>query len=662
MEKFIEQVFSKQSPLHSIIDTYEERSEQTQMAQAVLQALKQKEKLFVEAGTGVGKSLAYLLPIGLWVKEKKEKVLISTYTKILQNQLIKKDIPILKEILGLAQNDKEDEINCAVIFGQENYVCRRRMASVVNHGLFDTPYEFSELEQFQRWLDKNQTGIIPEYPLMLGRLAQKIGRDGDNCKYKKCPHYDNCYYFRARNEWFKADILIANHFLFFANVEAGYMILPKFDSVIFDEAHRLEEVASNFFGIEISNFGIHRLLNSIHNPTSDTGILAHIKINNAVQRGIDKMITEAHQIVDGMFTQFRNLIPIQANKIRIKRPPTIENSTDKIFASLITELLESKKDNDDDDLDLELKSLVKRLETYRQGIDEFLKADDKNSVYWIDTNIPTSKRSPIIYLQSVLIDIAQLFQTKVADKIPSLIFTSATLTVSKDFGFIKNRLGLKEAKTLLLHSPFDFGKQAVLYIPTDLPMPTDEKRFYQSVANTIDKILALSKGRALVLFTSFDSLQKTYDLVDKSMFEFLVQGQESVFELLERFKKDISSVLFATQSFWQGVDVPGEALSCLIIVRLPFDVPDDPRLEGICEQLRKNQQEPFSTYQLPNAVLRFRQGFGRLIRNKQDRGVVCVLDKRIVLRDYGKSFIYSLPKNLPMTFTIEAIRDFFQHE
>jgi ATP-dependent DNA helicase DinG len=325
MEKFIEQIFSKQSPLHSIINNYEERIEQRDMALAVYQALKNKEKLFVEAGTGVGKSLAYLLPIGLWVKEKKEKVLISTYTKILQNQLIKKDIPILKQILHPAQsdnkrkvqNDKEnnDDIHCAVIFGQENYVCRRRMASVLNHGLFDTPYEFSELEEFQKWLNKTGSGIIPEYPLILGRLAQKIGRDGDNCKFKKCPYYDNCYYFQARNEWFKADILIANHFLFFSNVEASYMILPKFDAVVFDEAHRLEEVAANFFGIEISNFGIHRLLNSIHNPAANAGILAHIKINNAVGRELDKMISEAHQTVDGMFTQFRNLIPIQAIKI-----------------------------------------------------------------------------------------------------------------------------------------------------------------------------------------------------------------------------------------------------------------------------------------------------------------------------------------------------------
>jgi len=659
MEKFIETVFSNKSSLYSILDNYEERTEQRDMAKSVYQALKENCRLFVEAGTGVGKSLAYLLPVSLWAKENNKKVLISTYTKILQNQLIKKDILILKEILRLTRPDNNNEINCAVIFGQENYICRRRLASVLNHGLFDTPYEFAELEEFQKWLDNNGSGIIPEYPKTLSRLSEKISRDGDNCKFKKCQHYDNCYYFRARNEWFKADLLITNHFLFLANVEAGYMILPKFDAVVFDEAHRLEEVAANFFGFDIYNFGIHRLLNSIHNPMANSGLLAHIETSNATQRDIDKLISDAHQTVDGMFTQFRNLIPIQDSKLRIKRPPPIENSIDSIFVSLITSLLESKKENLDDDLDLEMKSLIKRLELYRKGISNFLEADDKNSVYWVESNTLTHRKTPIIFLKSALIDIAELFKKKVAEKFQSIIFTSATLTVGKDFSFIKDRLGLNDAKTQLLQSPFDYGKQALLFVPTELPMPTEEKKFYQNCALMIDKILTFSKGRALALFTSYDSLQKTYDLVDKSKFEFLIQGQESTFELLDKFKTDISSVLFATQSFWQGIDVPGEALSCLIIVRLPFDVPDDPRLEGICEQLRKKEQEPFSTFQLPNAVLRFRQGFGRLIRNKKDRGVVCVLDKRIVTRDYGKSFIYSLPKNLPMTFSIEAIRDFF---
>jgi len=662
IEKLIEQTFSNNSPLQSLIDNFEYRVEQNEMAQAVYRQLKNKVHILVEAGTGVGKTLSYLLPAALWVKETGKKMVISTYTKILQNQIINKDIPILKEILSSTQDGQPREFNCAVIFGQENYVCKRRLATTFSYGLFDTAHEFSELDAFQRWLEDGGSGVIPEYKLVLGRAQEKICRDGDICKFQKCQFYNECYYVRARNQWLKADLLITNHFLFFANVETNYLILPKFDAVIFDEAHRLEEVAARYFGIEVSNFGLHRMLNAIYNPSGRSGIITHLEISDYQKRDINKIIDEARSAGDEIFSQLQALIPKYETKLRIKRPLNVENRLDKIFVTLLNALLEIKPESLDEDIELELKSRLKRLEAYRNSLNHFLEVDDKNSVYWIETNNPSRKKTPLVYLNSSLIDISELFKKKVAEKIPSMILTSATLTVGKDFSFIKNRLGLNNAETLLLSSPFDYKEQAMLVIPTNLPLPNEEEKFYPNVASEIDKILEMTKGRALVLFTSFDSLQKTYDLVDKTRYPIFIQGQESVFELLEKFKDNISSVLFATQSFWQGIDVPGEALSCLIIVRLPFDVPDDPRLEGICEKLREKHIEPFSAFQLPNAVLRFRQGFGRLIRNKKDQGVVCVLDKRIVTKDYGKSFILSLPKNLPMTFSIEAIKDFFSDE
>ncbi|MBS4015052.1 MAG: DEAD/DEAH box helicase [Candidatus Latescibacteria bacterium] len=658
-DKVIENIFSKASPLLSIVDNYEERNEQNQMAQVVYKALKNKEHLLVEAGTGVGKTLAYLLPAALWIKETGKKVLISTYTKILQNQIIHKDIPILREILRFTQNEKNEEISCAVIFGQDNYVCRRRLESTVNYGLFDTPYEFSQIGVLQTWLNEGGSGIIPEFPFMLGRAQEKICRDGDMCKYQKCPFYIDCYYFKARNQWLKADLLVTNHFLFFANVETEYLILPKFDAVVFDEAHRIEEVASKYFGLEVSNYGLHRMLNAIYNPNAKTGIVAHLEIPDSQKRAISDICLEAHDMTEMIFSQFNEYIPRQNTKIRIKKPLTVENRLNDIFIRLTHELLAIQPEHLDEDLELELKNRLKRLEAYRNSISQFLEVGDKNSVYWIEKTLPQTRKNPITYLNSALIDISELFQKKVVEKIPSVILTSATLTAGKDFTFLQNRLGLRKAETLYLSSPFNYKEQAIFVIPTNLPLPNEEATFYPSCAETIDKILTYTNGRALVLFTSFDSLNKTYELVDKTKFPFLIQGQAPIFDLLDNFKKDISSVLFATQSFWQGIDVPGESLSCLIIVRLPFDVPDDPRLEGICEKLREKQMEPFTTYQLPNAVLRFRQGFGRLIRNKLDRGVVCVLDKRIVTKDYGKQFIYSLPKNLPLAFSVEAIKEFF---
>lgn len=675
IEKYIENVFSKTSPLLSIVDNFEERNEQNQMAQAVYQSLKNKQHLLVEAGTGVGKTLSYLLPTALWIKQTNKKVIISTYTKILQNQIINKDVLILRATLQFTQgdwkqkcentsvkDDKNNEISCAVIYGQDNYVCLRRMNSTLNNGLFDTASEFSELGTLQRWLEQGGSGILPEFPYLLSKVSEKICRDGDICKYQKCPFYADCYYFKAKNEWFKADLLITNHFLFFANVETDYLILPKFDAVVFDEAHRLEEVASRYFGLEVSNFGVHRMLNAIYNPTGTSGIVAHLEIPDRQKRAISDICQQAHDMTETIFRQLSELIPKKETKLRIRKSVKIENQLDSILIKLMSELLTIQPDCLDEDIELELKNRLKRLEAYRNSVNQFLEVNDKNSVYWIEKSLPQTRKTPTTYLNSALIDISELFQKKVTEKIPSLILTSATLSVGKDFTFLKNRLGLQQAETLYLSSPFNYKEQAIFVVPTHLPLPNEEQIFNTSCAEMIDKILKYTHGRALVLFTSFESLNRTYELIDKTKFPMLIQGQAPTFELLDNFKKDISSVLFATQSFWQGIDVPGESLSCLIIVRLPFDVPDDPRLEGICEKLRAKQMEPFTTYQLPNAVLRFRQGFGRLIRNKHDRGVVCVLDKRIVTKDYGRQFIYSLPKNLPMAFSIEAIKEFFNHE
>lgn len=665
MSKFIDYVFSEKSPLLKIIDNFEHRSCQREMAQAVYQTLQNKKSLIVEAGTGVGKTLAYLVPISLWVKENKKKIVVSTYTKILQNQIIDKDIPILRKILGFFDNGEDNEkifedLNFAVVFGQENYICRRRLESTMSYGLFDTPYEFSQLESLQTWLNEGGSGIILEFSNLLGKSQDKICRDGDICKYQKCSYYEDCYYFNARKQWLTADLLITNHFLFFANVAADYFILPKFDAVIFDEAHKLEEVIAHFFGLEISNFGLHRLINSIYNPMGRTGLVTHLSIGESDQRKIKELCQAAHQEIDNIFLQCQKLFRDNEQKKRLRNPLHIENNFDRIALSLFNVLLNLDMALVDEDLELELKGRLRRLDAYRNSINQFLEANDKNLVYWIELNNNDSKKSPYITLNSALIDIGELFTKQVVNKLQSVILTSATLTVDQSFDFIKNRLGLNDIATLYLASPFDYQKQALLVIPTDLPLPNEEDKFFLSVSKKIDQILTYSNGRALVLFTSFDALSRTYDLIEKTKFPIFRQGEAPIFDLLEDFRKNISSVLLATQSFWQGIDVPGESLSCLIIVRLPFDVPDDPRLAGICEKLREQNIEPFINFQLPNAVLRFRQGFGRLIRNKQDRGVVCVLDKRIITKEYGKQFLNSLPKNLPIAFSVNSIKDFFE--
>jgi ATP-dependent DNA helicase DinG len=648
IEEQIKVAFSKDGGFAQVLPDFEEREEQTKMALAVFDALSNRHHLMVEAGTGVGKSLAYALPAALWSKANKKRVVVSTYTKILQNQLVKKDLPILKSVIG-------DDLNVEVIYGQENYLCQRRLNSSINFGLFDTREQASEIDTILEW-SKSGSGILAEYPEPLSsNTLERIGRASDNCLFEKCPFYDQCFYFFAKHNWQHADILVVNHYLFFANVETDYFILPQFDAVIMDEAHRLEEVAAHFFGIELSNLSLLRLLSLIHNPRTRRGIIPRITMSNLKRAELSSVLDECRNAASEFFSKIQCQFKPNEIKKRIREPNITDNNLDEPLEKLNTILADLVTQEQDLDLAGELTSLTKRVEIVRQSIERFLSHSDKNSVYWIDLNPPDR-----FCLNTALIDVSRLFADKIFDKIPSVVMTSATLTVNRDFTFLKQRLGAEDSKTLLLDSPFDYQRQAMLYLSESLPLPNEENKFYTACARAIDEILKLSQGRALILFTSYQALKAVYEKVKKDDFTFLVQGDAPVFKLLETFREDVSSVLFATQSFWQGIDVPGEALSCLVITRLPFDVPDDPRLEGVSENLKEHGLEPFYSFQLPQAVLRFRQGFGRLIRNTRDRGVVCVLDKRIIERSYGKSFLDSLPKNLPMAFNINAIAQFYR--
>ncbi len=648
IEDRIKVAFSKDGGFAEILPDYEEREEQTRMALAVYDGLKNSHHLLVEAGTGVGKSLAYALPAALWTETNKKRVIISTYTKILQNQLIKKDLPILKSVLG-------DDLMVEVIYGQENYLCQRRLNFSLNYGLFDTREQALETEAIIEW-SKSSSGILPEYPNPISlNTLERIGRNPDGCLFEKCQFYERCFYFQAKNRWQQAQILVVNHYLFFANVENNYYILPKFDAVIMDEAHRLEEVIANYFGIELSNLSILRLLSLIYNPRTSRGIISRIAIPRIKESELSALLTDCRAATNEFFSQISNHLKVDEYKKRVREPLLIDNNLDSYLNDANSIIMELVANEEDLDLASELATLGRRLNETRNGINQFLSLEDKNSVYWIERSLPDR-----VSLHSALIDVSQLFKTRVFEKVPSVIMTSATLTVNRDFSFVKHRLGADESKILLLDSPFDYSKQALLYLAHGTPLPTDEIKFYDACAQNINEILHLSQGRALILFTSYQAMREIYNRVKKDNFEFLMQGDAPIFKLLESFREDVSSVLFATQSFWQGIDVPGEALSCLVITRLPFDVPDDPRLEGITENLKVKGSEPFYSFQLPSAVLRFRQGFGRLIRNKKDRGVVCVLDKRIIERSYGKSFLDSLPKNLSMAFNINAIAQFFR--
>lgn len=630
--RLIREAFSRGGELARAIPEFELRPQQRRMALSIWDALLKPNHLLVEAGTGIGKSLAYLLPAGLWALKEGKRVVVSTYTKVLQSQLIEKEIPILRRVL-------ERPLKAAVVYGQENYLCRRRLRA----SLFEDP----ELESLRRWADSG-SGVLEEYPGWLSPdLRELVARDGESCLGSRCPHRASCFYYAAQREWDEADLLITNHYRFFAGL--CYQNLPEFYGVIFDEAHKLEEAAARYFGFELDFPRLDRILSRLYSPPN-SGLLPRISMGRASRNRLYGRLTELRELGAELFTGLEGRLGM-LTRLRITAP--IPNQLDHPLSRLICELGELAPS--DDELKQDLAGLMRRLERYRLELNLGLKADDPGRVCWLERT-----RSGV-GLNSALVAVAPVLKSQVFGAIPCCILTSATLSVADDFSFFSSRVGVDGAEELRLPAGFDYQRQALLYVALDLPLPADEAHYYDSCAQRIWQLLKLSRGRALVLFTSYKALKEVYERCPKDEARILVQGEMGRPELLRIFTEDVGSVLFATGSFWQGVDVPGEALSCLIITRLPFDVPDEPRLEAILDGYRDQGRDPFREYQLPQAVLRLRQGFGRLIRSRQDRGVICVLDPRLLRRGYGQTFIRSLPR-IKLVQSLDAVAQFFTDE
>ncbi len=649
IRRLIEKELAVAGGLSQIMDNFEDRPEQRQMALAVWDALEAGNHLLVEAGTGVGKSLAYLLPTALWSLKENKKVVIATGTKILQTQLIYKDIPIVKKLVG-------DELKTEIVYGQENYVCKRRLFTATTYGLFDTKEEMDEISRIVDWI-KISSGILFDYPeSVVPSILEKITRDSEACPGRRCAYYQECIYYRAKARWDGAHLLVANHHLLLAHIQTGYRLLPEFAAVVLDEAHRLEEVAANSFGLELSNTGIGRLLSSLYNPRFGRGFLTRIEMSDEQRERLAGLVRSGQEQVKTFFSEVRAWLGRDGKK-KVEEKNFVENILDDTLRQIGIELVEIHKQEVDENLAFEIESYARRVERRRTGLNNFLEIADSNSVYWVER----AERDKIV-LESALIEVGEVLQKYLFEVIPTSILTSATLACNKDFSFISQRLGLDQYQALLVASPFNYQKQALIYIGTDLPLPTEEEMFYDAAARRIGEMLAITKGRALVLFTSFRALEAVFERLarqtpDELPFTLLCQGEGPRQQLLDQFKSDIPSVLFATQSFWQGVDVPGEALLCLIITRLPFDVPDDPRVTAIVNRLKNLNQDPFQSYQLPQAVLRLRQGFGRLIRSQKDYGVVCILDNRVVKKAYGQKFLAALPR-CPITGKIGDVKKF----
>ena len=646
--KRVENYLGKEGALSSRLEGFEYRSQQMDMAGAVEEAFGNAKHLIGEAGTGTGKSLAYLIPAILWAVENNKKVVISTYTKTLQHQILNHDIPLLRDKLGIA-------FRYALCMGNENYLSLRRLKRSAQAGLFTQVDEESQWEGVFNWAGETETGYRSDLPFeILPQVWEEVGRQKDLCLGKNCETHSSCFYFKARKKWFGAHLLIVNHHLFFANVANAGAVLPAFDAVIFDEAQNLEEAATQFLGLEVSNSHLIYFLDRLHNPRTKRGLLTRIDHDSVPH--LRKLVMSARQAVEAFFNHLLEEYGKKDRVLRFYKPPVLDNNIYVPLEALREGLksLEGGLHSEEDRVDAS--AAAERCFEFNNSLSAILNQHMRGYVYWIE--ITPRKRFARVVLRGVPIHVAEELQAQVFDKIDRIVMTSATLTTSKGFEFIKERIGFQADEELSLDAPFDYPSQSLLYVPDDLPEPGDEAGVYvEGISSRCRELVELSGGKTFILFTSYALLNQVYERLDDMHFQLLRQGDMPTGLMIKKFKEK-PSVIFGTNSFWQGVDIPGDALQSVIITKLPFDVPKEPLTEARIEELRRQNIDPFKHYQIPRAIIQLKQGFGRLIRKKTDTGVVSIRDSRMRRRGYGKQFIASLPA-CPVVSHMDEVRDFF---
>ncbi|OGW01715.1 MAG: hypothetical protein A3D20_07935, partial [Nitrospinae bacterium RIFCSPHIGHO2_02_FULL_39_82] len=478
------------------------------------------------------------------------------------------------------------------------------------------------------------------------------------CFGRKCGYYEQCFYQKAKAVERSSHILVTNHHLFFAHIASGWNVLPKFDGIVFDEAHQLEDVAAGYLGIEVSNYRLKSLLDAIANPSTGKGLLSRLEwLTPYTFVEINSLAGSVRSAGDKFFSILAGRLEEPTKRIRE------ENFIPNLLHEPLAELREGLKSVagmvKKEEEEKEVLSLIERCDGLSGDIADIIGQRLPEYVYWAE--IEGRRRS----LFATPIDIAPILRSQIFENISPVILTSATLSVHGDFTFLKERLGINNGDELALDSPFNYRDNAMVYISSDVSDPKDAEAFERDVIDSIKVILNITQGRTLILFTSYEMLNKSYDALNRSnssnrlnSLNFLRQGGMDSYKLVEEFKKNSHTVLLGTHTFWQGVDIPGDALQCVIIVRLPFKVPDDPVTEARLERLKENGKDPFISYQIPNAILLFKQGFGRLIRTQSDKGIVVILDPRVKTRFYGERFLSSLPDCL-RTDSIEDVKEFF---